>query len=219
MDEYLSLLAACAVFQGLQEQEIREALKALSPRVRDYPKDAVLLLSGDAATALGIVLCGAITATKLTPAGTQLTIAHMEAGGIFGDVLSAGAQKSPVTVTAGTPCRVLWLRFELVLEGGGLHRAVHTQLLRNVIRLMSDKYFALDRRVEVLLLRGVREKLLYYLHNEAQRLPNGAYQTPLSRAQLAAYLGCERTALCRELSRMQRDGVLRVEKRSFWILR
>ena len=45
------------------------------------------------------------------------------------------------------------------------------RLLQNYIALISDKYFSLDRRVELLLRRGVREKLFYYLKTEAALFP------------------------------------------------
>ena len=83
---------------------------------------------------------------------------------------------------------------------------------------MADKYFALDRRVELLMLHSLREKVLHYLRTEALPAPGGAVRTPYTRAGLAAYLGCERSALCRELSRMRRDEILQIDGRVFRLL-
>ena len=41
---------------------------------------------------------------------------------------------------------------------------------------------------------------------------------PFSRIQLADYLNCDRSALSRELSQMQRDGLLDTYKSSFKLL-
>ena len=49
-------------------------------------------------------------------------------------------------------------------------------------------------------------------------MPDGSLRTPYARAGLAAYLGCERSALCREISRMRRDGILEVNGRMFRLL-
>ena len=89
--------------------------------------------------------------------------------------------------------------------------------MQNYIALISDKYFALDRRVELLLCRGVREKLLYYLKTEACPVPGGGRRTPFTRAALASYLGCERSALCREIGRMRKEGLLRTQGRMFFL--
>ena len=62
------------------------------------------------------------------------------------------------------------------------------------------------------------EKVLHYLRTEALPAPGGAVRTPYTRAGLAAYLGCDRSALCRELSRMRRDGILQIDGRVFRLL-
>ena len=74
------------------------------------------------------------------------------------------------------------------------------------------------KRVELLMLHSLREKVLHYLRTEALPAPGGAVRTPYTRAGLAAYLGCERSALCRELSRMRRDGILQIDGRVFRLL-
>ena len=42
-----------------------------------------------------------------------------------------------------------------------------------------------------------------------------AFRIPFTRAQLADYLNCDRSALSRELSRMQREGLLDTYRSSF----
>ena len=214
MEKYVSLLAQTSLFSGFEEETLCRLLRALAPVKRSYEKDEVLLLAGYETRELGIVLEGSITAVKSTPAGVQLTIACMGAGGIFGDVLGGSTAKSPVTVTAVQDCTVLWFSVPKMLSGCCGVCATHTHLLQNLVTLITDKYFALDRRVDVLMLKSVREKVLYYLQNEAVPQADGRIAVPFTRAAWAEHLGCERSALCRELSRMQQDGVLQIERRN-----
>ena len=53
---------------------------------------------------------------------------------------------------------------------------------------------------------------------EAAAAHSNTFCIPLNRAQLAEYLGCERSALCRELSRMQKDGLIETYRGSFKLL-
>ena len=48
--------------------------------------------------------------------------------------------------------------------------------------------------------------------------PSRSFSIPCSRIQLADYLNCDRSALSRELSQMQRDGLLDTYKSSFKLL-
>ena len=57
-----------------------------------------------------------------------------------------------------------------------------------------------------------------YLLSEAERAGSLTFSIPFSRIQLADYLNCDRSALSRELSLMQRDGLLDTFKCSFKLL-
>lgn len=219
MEREAEILCRCSLFAGLSAAQVGALLEEWRPLRRRYARGETLLLAGYETNELGIVLSGEIEAGKHTADGTALTIARMGPGGLFADILAGSRDtKSPVTVTAATEVTVLLLPYRRLLRPGAALDAVHAAVLQNLIAAIADKYFALDRRVELLMLRSVREKILRYLHTEAERMPDGTLRTPYARAGLAAYLGCERSALCREISRMRRDGLLQAEGRLFRLL-
>lgn len=219
MEENLTILRRCSLFAGLSDTQTVALLQSLHPVRRSFSKGEVLLLAGYETQELGVVLCGQIEAEKQTADGVTLTLTRMGPGGIFADILagSRGA-KSPVTVTAATDVTVLLIPYKSLLRPGVPLDAAHAAVLQNLVAAMADKYFALDRRVELLMLHSLREKVLHYLRTEALPASGGAVRTPYTRAGLAAYLGCERSALCRELSRMRRDGILQIDGRVFRLL-
>lgn len=215
----MEVLRGCSLFAGLSGAQIGALLKEWQPVRRHFGRGETLLLAGYETHELGIVLDGEIEAYKHTDDGAVLTITRMGAGGLFADILAGSRDaKSPVTVTAATEVAVLLLPYRRLLRPGAALDAVHAAVLQNLIAAIAEKYFALDRRVELLMLRSVREKVLHYLHTEAEHMPDGTLRTPYARAGLAAYLGCERSALCREISRMRRDGILEANGRSFRLL-
>lgn len=73
-------------------------------------------------------------------------------------------------------------------------------MLQNLVRTISDKYFLLSRRVDLLLLKSLRAKVCAYLLSEAEAHHSLTFTVPYSRIQLADYLNCDRSALSRELS-------------------
>src|SRR5699024_12447397 len=52
----------------------------------------------------------------------------------------------------------------------------------------------------------------------SERAGQLTFRIPFTRAQLADYLNCDRSALSRELSRMQREGLLDTYRSSFKLL-
>ena len=140
----------------------------------------------------------------------------MGPGGVFGDVLGGSSLDSPVTVVASTPCEVLLFPYEKLLQPDG--SAARQRLLQNLVRTISDKYFLLSRRVDLLVMKTLRAKVCAYLLSEAEQQGSMTFTIPFSRIQLADYLNCDRSALSRELSLMQRDGLLDTYRSSFKLL-
>ena len=216
MEENLTILRRCSLFAGLSDTQTAALLQSLHPVRRSFSKGEVLLLAGYETQELGVVLCGQIEAEKQTADGVTLTLTRMGPGGIFGDVLGGSSLDSPVTVVAASSCEVLLFPYERLLLSDG--SAAHQQALQNLVRTISDKYFLLSRRVDLLVLKSLRAKVCAYLLSEAEQQGSLTFSIPFSRIQLADYLNCDRSALSRELSLMQRDGLLDTYRSSFKLL-
>ena len=157
-EPWLGLLQKASLFRGISPDDLCRLLLQLSPTVQRYPAGDIILLSGQENASIRIVLEGSIIASKISPGGQTVTMAHMQPGGIFGDVLSGSSTPSPVTVTAAAPCTVLALPYERLMLPG-CSDAAHCVLLRNLVEAISDKYFSLCRRVDLLILKSLRAKL------------------------------------------------------------
>ena len=216
MKNYLPLLCSTTLFTGLTAEELQTLLSQLGAVVRSYGKGEALVLAGEPNRRVGIVLNGELEAYRPAPGGARVPITHMEPGGVFGDVLGGSSLASPVTVLAASSCEVLLIPYERLLLSDG--SAAHQRVLQNLVRTISDKYFLLSRRVDLLVLKSLRAKVCAYLLSESERAGSLTFSIPFSRIQLADYLNCDRSALSRELSQMQRDGLLDTYKSSFKLL-
>lgn len=217
LSPYYPTLRATTLFSGMPDAMLDTLLARLAPRVQRYAKGAVLLLAGYENRELGIVLEGRVRAEKTAPDGAAVLVTEMGPAGLFGDVLAAAAVKSPVTLTAQEPTLALHLPYARIMDPA-LADAAHFRLLQNLVAAMGEKYFALDRRLELLMCKSLRARIALWLLEEADKAGGDTFAVPLTRAALADYLGCDRSALCRELSRMQREGLLETFRGSFRLL-
>lgn len=218
MQQYAEFLANIKLFRGFTPAQVRELLTQCGARERTYQKGETAIRRGERIGSIGILLTGEMLGQTVTAEGSATTIHHMLPGAVFGDVLSGSSGTSPVTVTAQCESRVLWLGLSqlLLLQGNVKLQAA---FLRNFIETISDKYFALSFRVELLCERRLRSRIArYLLHLSAQQGSAAVTLPQQSRADLADYLACERSALCRELSRMQHEGLLQLKKRAVTLL-
>ena len=224
MNNYLPLLQNTTLFAGLSAAELSTLLSRLGASVRSYGKGEALVLAGEPSRRVGIVLSGELEAyrparprtPRPAPGGARIPIARVEPGGVFGDVLGGSSLSSPVTVLAAAPCEVLLLPYERLLLSDG--SPAHQRVVQNLVRTISDKYFSLSRRIDLLVMKSLRAKVAAYLLSEATRAHSLTFSIPFSRIQLADYLNCDRSALSRELSTMQKEGLIDTYRSSFKLL-
>ena len=216
MNNYLPLLQTTTLFAGLSAAELSTLLSRLGASVRSYGKGEALVLAGEPSRRVGIVLSGELEAYRPAPGGVRIPIARVEPGGVFGDVLGGSSLSSPVTVLAAAPCEVLLLPYERLLLSDG--SPAHQRVVQNLVRTISDKYFSLSHRIDLLVMKSLRAKVAAYLLSEAARAHSLTFSIPFSRIQLADYLNCDRSALSRELSTMQKEGLIDTYRSSFKLL-
>ena len=66
--------------------------------------------------------------------------------------------------------------------------------------------------------RTTREKLIAYLSEQAKKQNRSTFEIPFNRQQLADYLSVDRSALSNELSKMQKEGLIKTERNHFILL-
>lgn len=169
-------------------------------------------MTGVKSQCIGIVLQGELDALKVTPAGQQFTLSSFKKGGVFGDILSANRTKSPVSIAAKTDGKLLWITSPLHVSPPAGYELLFCRLHSNLSREMAKKYFLLDNRIDLLLIPRLRKRIAHYLVKE-HRHQQGFFRLPFSRTAFAQHLGCDRSALSREISRMVKDGILHVQGR------
>ena len=81
---------------------------------------------------------------------------------------------------------------------------------------MAGKNYALTEKLRHVSRRSTREKLLSFLDAERARAGCERFTIAYDRQQLADYLAIDRSAMCRELSRMRAEGILDCDRKHFF---
>ena len=212
---YYETMRRTSLLRGMSDDELTTLMGCFAPRVRRYSKGELLLMAGYETHDVGIVLEGTITASKPLADGSTVVISRMGAGGVLADVLAGGRSRSPVNVTAAEDCLALYLPCAALLHPCKALHSAHLKLLQNWLETISDKYFALDRRLELICCKSLRGRICMWLLEQRDRCGADVFSTSMTRTELAAFLNCDRSALSRELSRMQDEGLIELFRGSF----
>lgn len=211
MKQFSSIILRNPLFQGITEEELVRLLPCLEGRVQRYEKGEVLLLAGQAVERVGLVLSGLVQVMREDAEGKQHLLTTLAEGELFGEVFAcAGILESPVTVVAAARSEALLIHYRKIPSTCTAACVFHQRLLENMLVLLAQKTLMLHQKMEILAKRTTRERLLLYF--DACRQGAQRFSLPLNREALAAYLCVDRSAMSAELSRMQRDGLIRYQR-------
>ena len=213
---FTALLRRTGLFQDMEDGDIRRLLDCLHCPVRRYGRGEFLWHAGDAVPMAGIVLEGCVDAVQYGEDGGAVLTARQEKGGVFGDLLMAAGQASPLSLVASAEgAAVLFLPLEGILSDCGRGCACHVALRRNLLAETASKFWGLRQRVAYLTEPQLRRRILLFLRDRREAAGSDYFRVPYSRQEMAEVLGVNRSALSRELGRMQREGLLEFYRSSF----
>ena len=206
MKRIIDVMCRCHLFDGIPEDKYKNVLNCLNAQLKTYAKDAVILHIGEQQGRPGVVVSGTLRLALYSEDGNLLTIDRLSAGQIFGETLAcANKQESPVQIDALSDAEVLYLSFDPLLLEQGASCPHKMQVTANLLREMGQ-----GDLVRILAQNRLRNKLKLYLQSLTIG-SEGDLCLNMGRSELAEYLCVDRSALSRELSRMQKEGILTVQ--------
>lgn len=219
MEQFYPVIAQCPLFDMVNRDEYQNLMTCINANIRKYNSDDYVILAGSQIAFVGIVLSGAVEIIKENPAGARLIMDVLGPGHIFGEgIVCTKARIAPVSVRVKAASQILVIPFERIIKTCGKSCDFHFQLIQNMMMLLGEKNFRMNVKIELLMLKGMREKLATYLLEQASQNNNRSFDIFLNRNELAEYLNVSRTSMSRELSRMKDEGLLDYYQNSFRIL-
>jgi cAMP-binding proteins - catabolite gene activator and regulatory subunit of cAMP-dependent protein kinases len=215
----LNTLRDSALFAGIAEEELMKLSKCLMARQRAFDKEAFILRAGEPVNPVYFILSGTVHIVDEDFWGNRAIIETMEKDTLFGEAyVFSGAERHLVSVVAAEPTVLLEINPHKLFESCMNGCTCHAKLTRNALGIVSEKIVRLTEKLGHIMQRTLREKLLSYLSLCSQREKTSVFDIPYSRQQLADYLCVDRSALSHELSRLQKEGLLRYQRSHFELL-
>ena len=167
--------------------------------------------------AAGIVLTGAVQVCVDDIEGNRMIMAEVAPGVSFGESLCfLKTRESPVYIFASEDSEVLWLSTEPLFSDPA--DPFLAELQRRFTAALAAKALTMNNRIQVLSRLSLRSKLTAYFSGLAAAQGSGVIRLPMNREDTAAYIGVNRSALSRELSRMKAEGLIEYRKNEIRLL-
>lgn len=212
------VLNKISLFSGLTENEVRELLNLQNTRKRIFEKGETVLYEGEPVREIGIVLSGRVIIELSDAWGNNSVISGVEKGGAFAEAYACVPDSLMLQhVTAYEKSEILFIDIRALLETDGVKNKAQLKLLKNLLTVCASKNLKLSSRMLNITPKTIRARLMSYLSECVKTSGSYKFEIPYDRRQLADYLGTDRSALSAELSKMQKDGLLKYNKNRFEI--
>lgn len=218
MKNNIEIIKDIPLFNGINKEDLHGMLDCLGATVRSYKKDDYIWLTGERIHLVGIVLSGEANILKEDMHGNRRILATVRAKGIFGESLAfSQTAESPVTVQAFSDAKVLFVDFRRIHSVCSNACVFHSRLIQNMLMLIAEKNMILNEKIDIIAMKTTRQKIAAYLLNQRVMQGKAKFRIPFNRSELADYLSVNRSALSRELGRMQDEGLITFHKNIFTV--
>lgn len=215
MQKYFSTLQHSGLFRRFTEKDFSLLFEVLEVNTREYYKDASVAFEGEACDHIGILLEGQLELHNLYPSGRTVTVTHLKPGDTFGEaILFTSQHLYPISITATQKSKILFISRQGLLRG----LTQSPVLLENFLALLSGKLYMLNRRVKILSMDSIRQKLCDYFLTLYKQQKSKTLRLPVNRQKLADLLGVQRPSLSRELIHMKEEGLIDYDKHTVKLL-
>jgi len=212
--ELIAIAAANPLFRGIPVEDMPPVLEAIDAcKVRAHKGEQIVL---DGVRSMAVVLEGMIQIVQDDYWGNRSIIHMLMPGKTMGESFTEFPGVN-LNLKAVAQTDVLLLAFskDKLLSGG---YAQQKQVLENLLGIYSIHQRIFMQKFQILSRRKTRERLLAYLSMLANEKGCPRFSVPFNRQEMADYLCVERSAMCSELSAMQKEGILRFKGKEFELL-
>ena len=205
------------LFNDIGYSDFCSMYTCLNCSIKSFEKKEIIFLAGNPIDMVGIVLIGSVQILKEDSAGDTVMLSEIVPGQMFGETFAcAGISHSPVMVIANENSEILFVNFKKIVSMCKNSCLYHQKLIENMLKVIALKNLYLNQKIEILSKKTIRDKLLCFF--EFERKGSKKFTINFSREDLAIYIASDRSAMCAELSRMQKDGVIKYSKNIFEII-
>ncbi|MBR2223146.1 MAG: Crp/Fnr family transcriptional regulator [Christensenellaceae bacterium] len=208
------------LFSGLTNEELAQAHRFFHAEIVHYEKGDFIQRQGEPMRFFGMVISGCVQVFMDDIDGNQMMMANVQEGEFFGESLCYLATKeTPVYIRAAEDVEMMKLRTEGLYQKFPENEALAQLLRERFTAMLARRALAMNDRIQILSKSSLRGKLITFFSQCEIKYGSKSFRIPFDRAGLAVYLGTNRSALSRELSTMQKDGIIEFSHDQFHILK
>ena len=216
--KYVDDIYNAEIFNGLTLNDITQATGVLNVQIRTYSHEDLVHRAGEYISTFGLVLNGDAIVESSDILGNRVVLGHAGKGRYFAETFSI-LNNEPVyfNMRAASELTIAFFDMSGFLSQNGASYTWANTFLLNLLKIISQKNQLLVTRSLITAVTSVRDRILLFLDTIYRQKGSKVFDISYSRQELADYLEINRSALSRELSKMQKDHIITYHLNHFTI--
>ena len=214
--ELAEKLASTKLYSKLTREEILSLISGRNGYLRKWRRGDILVREGDEIPDIDVIISGELSVERIFRDGTRSQVHYLKAGSIVGlEALGEAGYRSLYYYTAAKDIFMFCLPMADVQKSGRIPEEIRLKIMNNVLNVLSHENNRQRQRVDILSVSGLRERILIYLYYQQKKENSNSIYLHYTREEMASYLCVNRSSLSRELSQMQKEGILSIRENHF----
>lgn len=206
-----------ALFRGLTDSEYQKMLKNLGAKLKNCNTNETIMSYNENPDYLYVVLSGSAELASYDYDGNKSILERYSCDSVFGEKFFYSLSTDELVVSATSSCSVLYFKYTpAIFENVSKY---HAKFLDNLFSMVAKKSYQQSQHIDVLSKRTIREKLTSYFEIQAQENLSFSFSLPMSLSALADYLSIDRSAMQRELKRLNDEGLIISKGKKITVIR
>jgi len=213
--QYLESIIDSGLLNELKKSDYMDAFEQLKISGRRYKPGETIFFEGDIIDKFCIIRKGSVRSEKTYLNGEVHIVEIFEEGSVFGLAFAVSRSRiSALDFITNEDCEIVFVSMHSIQKS-----RFSTEMNKAITYMLANHSIKLSNKVEILAERGLRERVMVYLHILQAKSGTDTVSIRMSREQLAQFLCVNRSALSNELSKMKKEGIIDFKGPVFTLLR
>lgn len=192
--------------KGFDESEITDLYSCFRPTKKNYGKGELIMGISGENDEVGIITEGTAYLVSINGEGQKSIVNCYRRGDVFGSRFSPDSLLNAYYIVAHSPCDITYISYKKLTSCCEKCCSKHVRLLDFFINTSVRRW---QIHIDILSQRTIRGRLMYYFSYLSAEEGKSAVKLPMSLSDLADYLSIDRSAMMREIKKLNADGVIR----------
>ncbi len=210
---YVRILKESGIFRYITPDDYEKAAQELKITSMKFVNNQVIFRQNEKARQIAIVVTGEVKAEKIHGSGSDNMVHTYSFGDVFAyEGVVSSSKVYPVDYISDGDSQIALIDVVKLYEC-----SFAKEIMQGIVGYMADESIRRMYRIEIMSKKKLRDRIMTFLRIEESEIGSSVFTLNITREQLAQQLGVNRSALSNELSKMQREGIITIDKRKIYL--